>query len=109
LTGDWGAQLGWVSVDVHGAVPALRLNRLAVFQTDAGDVTFGMPLLRGEFPGSRYSGITFDTNKQFQRFLKRLGAALRTARPDRFARQRQSSPQRDSDLVVGGDDPEAAR
>jgi hypothetical protein len=90
LTEDWGAQIGWVSVDVHGAIPGLRLDHLPVFQTDTGGFTFGMPLLQGELPGSRYSGITFDTDEHRERFLLDLAAALRTARPDRFGRERQA-------------------
>ena len=104
VTGDWGAQIGWVSVGVHGAVPGLRINCVPVFKTAAGDVTFGMPLLQSELPGSRHTGFTLDTDKQRQRFFERLKAALRAARPDRFDRERQISPRRDfADDVEGGD------
>jgi hypothetical protein len=86
LKGDWGQQLGWVSVGVQGSIPGLRLHRLPVFKTDTGDITFGMPMLQGELPGSRYSGITFDTDKHRERFLRDLSTALRATHPELFDR-----------------------
>jgi hypothetical protein len=84
----WGAQIEWATVTADGAVPGLRLNRLPVFRTaNTGAITFGMPLLQGELPGSRYSGIAFDTDEHRQRFLARLKAALRTAYPELFDRE----------------------
>jgi hypothetical protein len=102
LTGDWGAQIGSATVDVHGAIPGLRIHRISVCQATAGEVTFGMPLLQGELPGSRYSGITFDTDEHRQRFFERLKAALRTAKLELFGRERQIPPRRDSDDDVDG-------
>jgi hypothetical protein len=85
VAGDWGAQIGWVSVDVHGAIPGLRLNHLPVFRTaNTGIITFGMPLLQGEIPGSRYSGISFDTDEHRQHFLGELETVLRATHPDLF-------------------------
>jgi hypothetical protein len=90
FAGDWGAQIGWISVEVQGAIPGLRLHRLPVFQTDAGDITFGMPMLQGELPGSRYSGITFDTDKHRERFLRDLSGAPRAVHPELFERGSRS-------------------
>ena len=49
-----------------------------------------MPLLQGELPGSRYSGITFNTDKHHQRFLEEVKTALRAAHPELFDREPQS-------------------
>ena len=87
LAGDWGAQVGWVSVDVRGALPGLRINRIPVFQTAAGAATFGLPLLQGQLPGSRYSGITFNSDEHRRHFFERLAAALRATRPDLFEQE----------------------
>jgi hypothetical protein len=90
VPGDWGAQIAWVSVDIQGAVPGLRLHRFPVFrQADTGAITIGMPLVPGDGPGARYSGISFDTDAHRERFLtgflKELVPALEAACPELFA------------------------
>jgi hypothetical protein len=78
VLGDWGAQIGWASVRLVGAVPGLIINRMPVFRAPA-DPTFGSPLVPGDLPASRYSCITFDTDQHRQRFLAQLEEALRAA------------------------------
>jgi hypothetical protein len=87
VLGDWGAQVGWVTVDVYGSIQGLRLHRLPVFQVNAGGVVgvvFGTPMLQGERPGSSYSGITFRTDEHRKRFLRDFDAALRKTNPELF-------------------------
>jgi hypothetical protein len=81
---DFGAQIGWASVRLTGAFPGLTLARMPVFRGPTG-LTFGSPLVPGERPASRYSCVTFDTDKNRQRFLAQLDEALRAAYPELFA------------------------
>jgi hypothetical protein len=81
----WGSQLGWVNVRLIGAVPGMTINnRVPLFRGPAG-LTFGSPLVPGDLPASRYSLVTFSTDRNRQRFLAQLDEALRVAYPELFA------------------------
>jgi hypothetical protein len=86
VRGDWGAQIGWANVRLTGAFPGLTLARMPVFrQADTRLIHFGAPLTAGNLPASRYSCLTFDTDRNRQRFMVQLGDALRAAYPELFA------------------------
>jgi len=85
ISGDWGAQIGWLSARLPAAFTDMILNGVPVFRQRPAAITFGMPLAPGELPGSRYSCITFDTDRHRQRFLAALEEALRAAHPELFA------------------------
>jgi hypothetical protein len=83
---DFGAQIGWASVRLTGAFPGLTLARMPVFrQADTRLIHFGSPLTPGNLPASRYSCLTFDTDRNRQRFMVQLDEALRVAYPELFA------------------------
>jgi hypothetical protein len=85
IVGDWGAQFGWVTAHLMAFFPGLTLNRMPVFRrADTGGITFGSPLVAGDLPASRYSCITFDTDRQRERFLTALDQALRAAHTELF-------------------------
>jgi hypothetical protein len=87
IPGDWGAQIGWLSVPLPAAVRGLLLHRVAVFRQRAEDgvtVTFGLPLVPGELAGSRYSCVTFDNEEHGRAFLGDLESALRRKHPELF-------------------------
>jgi hypothetical protein len=82
---DWGCQIGWASVRLTGAFPGLTLNHMPVYrQADTRLIHFGSPLTPGNLPASRYSCLTFDTDRNRQRFLAQLDEALRVAHPELF-------------------------
>jgi hypothetical protein len=96
VAGDWGEQIGWVTITNLGLVPGLGLNRLGVLHDlGAKVIRVGISLTPGDRTGAWHDAITFDSEHHRRIFKDRLLVALRVARPELF-------PSANIDVAVDG-------
>ena len=88
LCGDWGSQIGVVELRLVRAPSGLCL-RLPVFRSPAGKPVPGMPLIAGEAPASRYSGLYINSDADRARFIEAFDAELETVAPELYGRERR--------------------